>query len=195
MIKGYIVLDLETTGLSKYYHNITEIAAIKVKNNRIVEKFEQLVNPRERIPSFITSLTGITNEMVRNKPDIKETLPEFLNFLGDEVIVAHNATFDHGFLTQNAQQHLNKELLNDRLCTRKLANRLLNDLPSKKLACLCEHYNIENDQAHRAMSDVKATYQVFNNFIQTLDQKGVKTKEDIMKFENTSLSELRKTIL
>jgi len=195
MLKNYVVVDLETTGLSKYYHHITEIAAIKVKNNKITDTFEELVNPRTRIPSFITNLTGITNEMVENKPDIKKTLPRFLKFLKDDIIVAHNATFDHGFLSVNAQTHLNKDLLNKRLCTRKLAYRLLNDLPSRKLDCLCRYYNIENDQAHRAMSDVKATYQVFNNLMHHLHQKGVKTKEDILKFECTSLPKLRETIL
>ena len=194
MLRDYTVLDLETTGLSKHYHKITEIAAIKIKNNKIKDKFEELVNPKIRIPHFITNLTGISNEMVENKPDIEETLPKFLKFLQDDIIIAHNATFDHGFLQVNAQ-NINKDFLNDRLCTRKLAYRLLNELPSKRLGCLCNHFKIENGQAHRAMSDVKATYQIFDKFNQILHEKGVKTKEDVFKFEKTSLNNLRETIL
>ncbi len=195
MLKDYVVLDIETTGLSKYYHKITEIAAIKVKNNKIHSKFEELINPGVKIPSFITGLTGITDDMVKNKPDIKETLPKFLEFLDENIIIAHNATFDHGFLSENARAHLKQDLKNERLCTRKLAYRILNNLPSKRLSCICEYYNISNNQAHRAMSDVKATYQVFNNFLDFLDKKGVNTKKDILRFEKTSLNKLRETIL
>jgi len=193
MLKDYIVLDLETTGLSKDRHKITEIAAIKVSNNKIENKFEQLVNPNVRIPSFITRLTGIDNEMVKNKPSIDEVLPKFLKFLKDDVMIAHNATFDHGFISSNAYL-LNQEFLNERLCTMKLAYRLTN-LPSRKLSSLCAHFNISNNQAHRAMSDVKATYQVFDKFNKDMHSKGVKTKEDIFKFEKMSLRELREKIL
>ncbi|MBD3355474.1 3'-5' exonuclease [Candidatus Woesearchaeota archaeon] len=191
MLKKYVVLDLETTGLSKHYHKITEIAAVKIKNNKITEKFEELVNPNVKIPSFITRLTGITNKMVKNKPNIKQILPEFLDFLEEDMIIAHNATFDHGFLNENAKKHLEQELLNQRLCTRKLAYRLLNHLPSKRLETICIHYNIENKDAHRAMSDVKATYKIFKKFNNLLHKKGIKEKEDILKFENSSLRKLR----
>src|SRR5210317_2226828 len=102
MREGYVILDLETTGLSKHYHKITEIAAMKIKDNEIVDKFEALVNPQVPIPKFITRLTGITNEMVENEPTIDEIMPKFLEFLEDHPIVAHNATFDHGFLSENA---------------------------------------------------------------------------------------------
>jgi DNA polymerase-3 subunit alpha (Gram-positive type) len=191
MLTDYTVVDIETTGLAKDYHKITEIAAIKVKNNQIKDKFEELVNPRTRIPSFITNLTGISNEMVENKPDIKVILPQFLEFLEDDVMIAHNATFDHGFLSANAKYHLQKDFLNDKLCTRKLAFRLLNDLPSRKLACLCNHFHIENEKAHRAMSDVKATYQVFNNFNEMLEEKGITTKQEILKFQTMSLRKIK----
>ena len=194
MLNDYTVVDIETTGLAKDYHKITEIAAIKVKDNRIIGKFEELVNPKTKIPYFITNLTGITNDMVENKPDIKVILPRFLDFLDKDVMIAHNATFDHGFLSANARTHLKKELLNDKLCTRKLAFRLLNDLPSRRLECLCNHFNIENNQAHRAMSDVKATYQIFNNFNNMLHNKGVITKEQILKFQTTSLKKIRASV-
>jgi DNA polymerase-3 subunit alpha (Gram-positive type) len=133
--------------------------------------------------------------MVENKPDIKVILPRFLEFLSDDVIIAHNATFDHGFLSANAKMHLKQELLNDKLCTRKLAFRLLHDLPSRKLECLCNHFKIENNQAHRAMSDVKATYQIFNNFNNMLHNKGIITKEQILNFQTMSLRKIRENLL
>jgi len=190
MLTDYTVLDIETTGLSKDHHQITEIAAIKVKDNRIRAKFEQLINPKTRIPSFITNLTGITDDMVKDKPDISIVLPRFLEFLGDDILIAHNATFDHGFIRSNAKKHLNLDFLNEKLCTRKLAYRLCNQLPSRKLECLCRHFNIENENAHRAMSDVKATYQVFTNFNKMLHDKGIVTKDQILKFQTASLRKI-----
>ena len=95
MVLGeYVILDLETTGLSKKRHRITEIAAVRIKNKKIVDEFQTLVNPKQRIPSFITRLTGITNDMVREAEPIEKVLPSFLDFLGDHTIVAHCATFD-----------------------------------------------------------------------------------------------------
>jgi len=101
------------------------------------------------------------------------------------VIVAHNASFDYGFISHNAQEHLNISLKNDKLCTRKLANRLLPDLPSKKLSCLCEEFGIQNEQAHRAMGDVNATAAVFEAFLKILEAQEIKTEERIFDFEKS----------
>jgi len=180
----YVVLDLETTGLSKKRHRITEIAAVKIKKNKVVGKFQTLVNPKQRIPSFITRLTGITNDMVKDAEPIHKVLPEFIEFLGNAPIIAHNASFDYGFIEHNARQHLDVGIENKRLCTRKLANRLLPDLPSKKLSCICEHFEIVNEQAHRAMSDVNATTEIFYKFLEMAkEEEGIKTEEDLVKFE------------
>ena len=183
VLSEYVVLDLETTGLSKKRHGITEIAAVRVKKNKIVSEFQTLVNPRQRIPSFITRLTGITNEMVKDAPPINKVLPEFVEFLGDAPIIAHNASFDYGFIQHNAKEHLNIEIENKRLCTRKLANRLLPNLPSKRLGCICEYFEIVNQQAHRAMSDVMATTEVFYKFMDMAKEEGIKTEADLVKFE------------
>ncbi len=184
MLNEYIVLDLETTGLSKHKHQITEIAAVKVKDNKIKDEFHTLVNPCTPIPSFITRITGITNEMVQSAPKVNKVLPHFLNFLEDNVIVAHCATFDYGFISANTTKHLNKLFNNEKICTRKLATRLLPQLPSKKLSSICEHLDITNLQAHRAMTDVLATNEVFSHFLGKLNQAEIKTKEEILKFES-----------
>jgi DNA polymerase-3 subunit alpha (Gram-positive type) len=185
VLKEYVVLDLETTGLSKRRHGITEIAAVKIKKNKVVGKFQSLVNPEQRIPSFITRLTGITNDMVKDADPINKVLPEFIEFLGDAHIIAHNASFDYGFIEHNAKKHLDVGIENPRLCTRKLANRLLPELPSKKLGCICEHFEIVNKQAHRAMSDVVATTEVFYKFLDMMKEDGIKTEAELMKFEKS----------
>lgn len=181
------MIDIETTGLSKSYHQITEIAAAKIRNNKIIDSYETLVNPQVRIPSFITHLTGINNEMVKDAPKIKEVLPNFKDFLGEDVFVAHNATFDYGFLDHNLRYHHGINLTNQRLCTRKLANRLFPELSRKRLQDLCQHLHIQNQQAHRAMGDVKATSAVFSEMLNILQEKGVSDIKDIFKFEKSAL--------
>ncbi len=180
----YTVVDIETTGLSKNYHQITEIAAARVRNGRIVESFESLVNPQVRIPHFITKLTGISDAMVKDAPTISRVMPSFIDFVSEDVFVAHNATFDYGFLEHNARLHGHK-LENERLCTRKLANRLFPELPRKRLGDLCGHLNITNVRAHRAMGDVQATALVFNEMLGILQSRGISEVSSVLKFEKS----------
>jgi DNA polymerase-3 subunit alpha (Gram-positive type) len=189
MLDEYTVIDIETTGLSKNFHKITELAAVKVEKDKIVDEFQTLVNPQTRIPRFITQLTGIDNEMVKNAPTINRVLPHFLEFLGKKTIIAHNASFDYGFIQQNALRYLKHELTNDRLCTRKLANRLIPELPSKKLSALCEYLNIRNLQEHRAMADAKATNSVFQHFLWLIKERGIKTNQELFRFEKNPRNE------
>jgi len=179
----FTVIDIETTGLSKNRHAITEIAAARVVKGKITRRFQTLVNPQVRIPSFITRLTGIDNELVEDAPLIKEVLPSFMKFIKNDVFVAHNATFDYGFIDRNLQIYHNYELNNKKLCTRKLANRIFPDLHSKRLGVLCEHLDIVNSNAHRAMSDVEATVEVFNHMLKRMENKNIVTTKDILKFE------------
>ena len=95
----YICFDVETTGLSLEYHEIIEISAVRVKNGNICEVFSSLVHPSESIPQFITNLTGITNEMAKHAPEPQSVLPRFIEFIGDNVLVGHNAaSFDMNFV-------------------------------------------------------------------------------------------------
>lgn len=179
-----VVLDLETTGLSPYRHKITEIAAVKIKNGVVIDEFSSLINPQEPIPAFITRLTGISDELVKDSPTIEEVLPALKNFLSDHTIVAHNASFDFNFLKFNFLSCLKHELNNPVLCTVKLANRVHSDLPSKKLSSLCEFYGLTNDNAHRAMSDVLVTKDIFLNMVNKLSKKGLSSLKDIKHFES-----------
>jgi DNA polymerase III subunit alpha, Gram-positive type len=183
--ESYIVLDIETTGLSKHNHKITEIAALKVQKNKILQEFSTLVNPEVRIPNFITSLTGIDNKMVKDSPTIEEVMPKFIRFLGQNPFVAHCATFDHGFLNHNAQLHLCQEITNPKICTRKLSRRLIPQLSSYKLSYLCEHFQVKNLNAHRAMGDVQATNKIFSNLLDLMKKQGIEKKEHILQFQES----------
>lgn len=183
----FTVVDIETTGLSKYYHRITEIAAARVRDGKIVKSYQTLVNPQVSIPSFITRLTGIDNKMVKNAPLISEALPSFVEFIGEDVFVAHCAAFDYGFIEFNLKRRHNHDIINKRLCTRKLANRLFPELPAKRLTDLCSHLNVVNINAHRAMGDVEATSQVFIHMLDILQKKGICSVDDILRFERSKV--------
>jgi DNA polymerase III epsilon subunit family exonuclease len=187
----YVVLDIETTGLSPNYHKITEIGAVKVKDGKIKERYEQLIHPREKIPSFITRLTGIDDEMVKNAPPIEKALPEFLKFVGDDAIVGHNVSFDHRFLSQNAK-NIELPFANEALCTKKLSTRLIPDLPSRRLGSICAHLNIPHENAHRAMPDVLVTHELFLRLHPLLETYDIKTLEDTLAFQNLSMNKVRK---
>ncbi len=186
-----IILDLETTGLSASRHKITEIAAIKSINGKVVDRFESLVNPERHIPSFITRLTGISDGMVKDAPTIDEVLPEFKIFLGSDMIVAHNSTFDYGFLRHNFLAHSLEDLPNQHLCTAKLARRVLK-LPSVRLEALREFYNIPKDGAHRAMNDVLATKTVFDDILSRLAKHKLTSAEEILLFQHLPKSKVYK---
>ncbi len=187
----FTVIDIETTGLSKHQHKITEIAAVKFHNRKVVDSFQTLINPQVRIPSFITRLTGINNAMVEHSPTIRQVLPSFRDFLADDVFVAHNATFDFGFIEHNTWQHHRIKMQNKTLCTKKLANRLLPELPRKRLQDLCAHFDVENVQAHRALADVHATVGVLDNMLNILHDKGIKEVNQVLKFEKSSVAKCR----
>jgi len=181
----FTVVDIETTGLSKNEHQITEIAGIKSDGRRVLDEFHTLVNPQVRISPFITRLTGIDNELVKEAPMIRDVIGEFTDFLGDSVFVAHNATFDYGFLSRNAEIN-GIELANRRLCTRKLAVRLLPMLRYKRLDALCDHFHIINEREHRAMGDAHATLCIFNNFRKMMLRMGLEELDDVIRFERMS---------
>ncbi len=160
-MKGFIVLDIETTGINPMYHKITEIGAIKIEKETIVETFNHLINPMADIPKNITQLTGITNEMVKDKPTIEWVLPRFISFTEEYPILGHNIHFDYSFIKTHAvAQNLSFE--KKALDTLKIARATLKELPSRSLGKLCDHYHISNSNAHRAYNDAYVTYQVYH---------------------------------
>ena len=174
----YCVLDLETTGISITVEKITEIGIMKVKNGEVIDEFECFVNPEKPIPQRVVEVTNITDEMVKDAETIDKVFPKVLEFLGDSIIVAHNANFDVGFLKHTAKQ-LGYEFNYTYLDTLPLAKDLFPDLKKYKLGKIADSLGIEVDVAHRALADVDTTVKVFNVMLQKLRDKGVKIVNEI----------------
>ncbi len=181
----YCVLDLETTGLSFRTEKITEIGIMKYKNGEVIDSFECFVNPEKPIPQRVVEVTHITDEMVKDAETIDKVLPKVMEFIGDSVLVAHNADFDIGFLKYNAKQ-LGLTLENTYLDTLRLAKELFPDYKKYKLGIIAENLGIEVLVAHRALDDVDTTVKVFKIMLDKLKEKGVKTLDDIEKVSDSS---------
>ncbi len=181
----FVVLDLETTGNSpKSGAGITEIGAVKVRAGEILGEFQTFVNPGDPIPPFITALTGITNEMVREAPHIVGVLPTFLDFCGDPattVLVAHNAPFDLGFLKSAARALEIDWPAFDHLDTARLARQILTreEAPNCKLQTLAALFRSSTAPNHRALDDARATVDVLHALIGRLGNLHITTVEDL----------------
>ena len=168
----YVVFDLETTGFSPIKDKIIEIGAVKVEQGKITEKFSTFVNPKVPIPFQITQLTSITDEMVLDAPDIETALPEFLAFIGDAVLVAHNASFDVGFIEQNLRY---QDIVPDftSVDTVAMARILLPTLSKFKLNVVANALHISLENHHRAVDDAGATAEIFVKFIEMLRDRNI----------------------
>ena len=160
---NYIVLDIETTGLSPQYCEIIEIAAIKIKDGQVDATFNSLVKPSSEIPEFIQNLTGITNSMVDNAPSISEILSSFLEFIGNDILVGHNILFDINFISKACYDLTGEALHNDYIDTARIAKKLLCTLDNHKLSTIASHFDIRQENAHRALDDCYTTNEVFKN--------------------------------
>ncbi len=174
----YCVLDLETTGLSFRTEKITEIGIMKVKNHKVIDEFCTFVNPEKPIPQKVVEVTNITDDMVKDAPTIEEILPKVLEFIGDSVLVAHNADFDIGFLKHNCTE-LGLQLGNTYIDTLRLAKALFPEYKKYKLGIIAENLGIEVDVAHRALDDVDTTVKVFNIMLDMLKDKKIITLDDM----------------
>lgn len=167
LARDYVVLDLETTGLSRFEDEIIEIAMVRVRNGEICDTFQTLIRPRRGyIPSFITGLTGISWEMVKNAPTIDQVMPAALEFLGDDLIVGHNTSFDVGFLAQQA------DLYNNYADTVQFCRKLYPNLSSHTLSVMSKHLSLSVN-THRAMADVETTYQLYEHIQDHMDRSGL----------------------
>lgn len=159
-----VILDFETTGLSSNYDRVIEVGAVLVKKHKIVDEFVELMNPGITLSSFITSLTGITNAMLKGKPKPESVMPRLLSFIEGRPIVAHNATFDKRFLLAELNR-ANISAQNPFICTMRLAKKLIPDAISYKLANISKHVGIRvnHSTTHRALSDVKITAKLWKH--------------------------------
>ena len=161
---SYVVFDIETTGLSPKECRITEIGAIKIENGEFTDKFSQLINPEIPIPPNITELTGISDEMVSDKPKIDEVLPKFLEFCKGCAFVAHNASFDCGFIRYNATE-LGLEFHNKAIDTLRISRELYPNERKHSLDTVCRRLGVSLENHHRAVDDATATAEVFLKFM------------------------------
>ena len=170
----FVVFDLETTGAKTPPCRITEIGAYRIKNGAIVGEFHTLVNPEMQIPPFITQLTGISNQMVRHEPKFAEIAEDFLEFIGDSVLVAHNAHFDMRFLNHEIGRiYADYRVANPHLCTVQLSRKLLPHIENHRLHTVAEYYSIFIKNRHRASDDALATAKIFVNFLVEMQMRGV----------------------
>lgn len=161
-IDTYVVFDLETTGLSWYKHEIIEIGAIKVENNRIVNTYSSFVKPKSKIPYYITKINGITNQMVETAPGIDNALAEFLEFVGETPLLGHNiSSFDLKFINAACEALYGDTVKNDYIDTLLLSRRHLQAMRSHSLSSLCQYFNIDTSGAHRASADCEMTNRVY----------------------------------
>ncbi len=170
----FVVFDIETTGFSPVKNKIIEIGAVKVSDGQITERFSSFVNPDVPIPFEIEKLTGINDSMVINAPFIETVLPEFLEFCGNAVLVAHNANFDMSFIKENARnQGIRREFTY--VDTVGIARILLPHQAKHTLDAVAKTLNISLENHHRAVDDAEATAEIFVKFIVMLTSKGVDT--------------------
>lgn len=175
----YVVMDFETTGFSPQADEIIEIGAVKIVNGQEVERYGTLVRPTKEIPYEITKLTGITQEMVAESPNASEALAGFRNFIGDAVLVAHNASFDLSFLKVGMRKHLQHEVTNQVIDTLGVARILLPSLKNHKLDTLVKEFKIELSNHHRAVDDAAATAKLWLILMKKADEQNTKELEQL----------------
>jgi DNA polymerase-3 subunit epsilon len=180
---SFAVVDVETTGMAATDGDrITEIAVVIVRDGKIAETFDTLINPERPIPSFITSLTHISWEMVKDAPRFADIVDDLLQFMKGHVFVAHNADFDWRFVRAEVERATGRRLTGPKLCTVKLARRVLPHLPSRRLDALAYHYGVANEARHRAMGDAAATAQILLRLLGAARERECHTWADLQEF-------------
>lgn len=156
ILDDYCVVDLETTGLSSFEHKIIEIGILRIREGKIVDRYSKLIDPRCSISAFITKLTGITNEMVKNQPTLDDVKDEVFDFIGDDVILGHNTSFDLGFLANQ----FDKDIENGYMDTLRLSRKVYPELPHHRLTDMVAYLDLSNNE-HRSIADCIATFELY----------------------------------
>lgn len=177
----YVVFDVETTGLSNQYDQIIELAAVKVKDGEIIDKFERFSNPHEKLSETIINLTHITDDMLVDAPEIEEVLTEFKEWVGDAIFVAHNASFDMGFIDTGYERLGFGPSTNGVIDTLELSRTINTEYGKHGLNFLAKKYGVELTQHHRAIYDTEATAYIFIKMVQQMKELGVINHKDINK--------------
>ncbi len=177
----YVVFDVETTGLSNQYDKIIELAAVKVKEGEIIDKFERFSNPHERLSETIKNLTHISDDMLVDAPEINDVLTEFKEWVGDAIFVAHNASFDMGFIDTGYERAGFGPSTNGVIDTLELSRTINTEYGKHGLNFLAKKYGVELTQHHRAIYDTEATAYMFIKMLKQLEELNVNNHQDINK--------------
>lgn len=173
LVPDYTVIDIETTGLDPNFDEIIEVSAIRVRSHETVDTFSTLVKPTNEIDEFITELTGITNEMLESAPPIASVLPDFMLFLGSDILIGHNVNFDINFLYDEALYLQLSPLRNDFVDTMRLGRKLFPNMPNHKLATMAKELHIKQVTAHRALADCETTKAIYSAIIEYVNQNSI----------------------
>ncbi len=162
-LSDYVLFDIETTGLSPDTDLIIELSALKIAEHKVVDEFSMLINPGIHIPYYASSINGITDDMVKDSPDIEHALKAFISFAGSSVLAGHNIMrFDLKFIQRDAVIYTGKRIGNDYLDTLIVARRYLPELESHSLESLADYYKISYEGAHRALADCHINKKVYD---------------------------------
>jgi len=169
---SFVVIDLETTGLSPACHEIIEYAGIKVIDGQAIESFQELAKPDFEIPFEVSEITSITNEMVQKSRPTKEVYSDFIKFIGDLPVLGHNVNFDINFLYDFGLSHFSRPFSNDYIDTLKIARNIIKGLPTYRLEFLCEVLNIKKTDGdfHRALYDCLQTFLLYVHLTSTVNE-------------------------
>jgi DNA polymerase-3 subunit epsilon len=181
----FVVVDLETAGGAPVYgEGIIEIGALRLHAGRIVDQFQALVDPGRRVPTFITQLTGITDDMLAGCAAIDAVLPRFVDFAADSVLVAHNAAFDFAYLDAARLRLDGAVFAQQRLCTLRLARRLLPQLRRRSLDALAGHFGIPLVDRHRALGDARITAELFFHLLELLRARDIVRLDQLLDLQD-----------
>ncbi|MDP5273478.1 PolC-type DNA polymerase III [Chengkuizengella axinellae] len=187
----YVIFDLETTGLSVVNHKIIEIAGIKVKNGEEIDRFTTFVNPHEKIPYNISQLTNITDDMVVDAPNLEDIFPKFIEFIGDAILVAHNARFDAGFVQAACKKCNMENVKNPVLDTLELARFLFPNFKNHRLNTLADKLKVSLDNHHRAIDDTIALQHIFNHLLKELKKRDISNINELNGYAGQDLTKMR----
>ena len=190
---SYVVVDTETTGgQSLLSDRITEFAAVVVRDGEIVDVYETLVNPRRSIPPFVTRLTNITWDMVKNAPTFDRIAPDVMRVLEGNVFVAHNEAFDWRFVSTELSRSTGRQLRGRRLCTVKIARKVLPQLTRRSLDHVARYYGVEIRNRHRAGGDALATAKCLLRMMSDLADRGCGTWGELQTLLRTPIGRRKK---
>jgi DNA polymerase III epsilon subunit family exonuclease len=180
----FVVLDVEAAQERKMPARIIEIGAYRVRGGKVLDEFETLINPETSVPKFLANLTGISDEMLISAPKFAEMARAFLDFIGDAILVAHNANFDLPLLNREINRvFAGHRLRNTHLCTVDLARRLVPQLDSHRLDSVAAYFQVDIPRRHRAADDALATARVFLRLLDYLAENGISTLSEARRFQ------------